>query len=48
MGGVEGVAQELSRYWLLAVQLSTYVGIGWKWLVQFIRLVIFSMLLLPG
>ncbi|EFJ43261.1 hypothetical protein VOLCADRAFT_66123 [Volvox carteri f. nagariensis] len=32
----------------LAVRLWTYLGVGWKWSIQLLRLVLYAMLLLPG
>jgi prenylcysteine alpha-carboxyl methylesterase len=32
----------------LALKLWSYLGLGWKWLVQVYRLVLYAMFLLPG
>ncbi|KAF6266738.1 Alpha/Beta hydrolase protein [Scenedesmus sp. NREL 46B-D3] len=32
----------------LALKLWSYLGLGWKWLVQVYRLILYAMLLLPG
>ncbi|GLI62543.1 hypothetical protein VaNZ11_005207 [Volvox africanus] len=45
---VRRVLSEVLLLILLAVRLWTYLGVGWKWSIQLLRLVMYATLLMPG
>jgi hypothetical protein len=45
---VERVAHEVVEYGWFALRLWSFLGLGWRWAVNFWRLVLFATFLLPG